>query len=141
MRNGWNLRLIGTPICLLSIFLLNGCVAQQADLKSTERRLKESNDALAKRGAEQRQELEVLKGQEIPKLYGELERAQHQTQELLKAQDDLKQRSAVLEQQTRKLEQLSAKLDAESETRYAQQRSEFKRQMDSLDVVIGNILL
>ena len=128
MINGWNLRLIGTPICLLSIFLLNGCVAQQADLKSTERRLKESNDALAKRGAEQRQELEVLKGQEIPKLYGELERAQHQTQELLKAQDDLKQRSAVLEQQTRKLEQLSAKLDSESASRYAQVRESLNAQ-------------
>jgi len=110
----WHVRSVGTLICVLSVSLLSGCVAQQADLKSAERRMKESNDALAQRGAQQRQELEELKSQELPKLRGELERAQHQAQEIQRAQDDLRQRSQVLEQQTKKLEQLSAKFDADN---------------------------
>jgi tol-pal system protein YbgF len=124
----WHRRSLGTLACLLSISLLNGCVAQQADLKSAERRMKESNEALAQRGAQQRQELEELKSQELPKLRGELERAQHQAQEIQRAQDDLRQRSAMLEQQTKKLEQLSAKLDAESANRFAQVRESLNAQ-------------
>src|SRR4029078_7930890 len=122
MDIAWHMRTVGTLVCLLSISLLSGCVAQQADLKSAERRMKESNEALAQRGAQQRQELEELKSQEIPKLRGELEKAQHQAQEIQRAQDDLSQRWVVIEQQTKKLEQLSAKLDAESSNRYAQVR-------------------
>jgi tol-pal system protein YbgF len=113
---------------LLSISLLSGCVAQQADLKSAERRFKESNEALAQRGAQQRQELEELKSHELPKLRGELEKAQHQAQEIQRAQDDIRQRSALLEQQTRKLEQLSAKLESESANRYAQVRESLNAQ-------------
>src|SRR6476619_2694634 len=71
MNIAW--RSAGTLVCLLSISLLNGCVAQQADLKSAERRFNQSNEALAQRGAQQRQELEELKSQELPKLRGELE--------------------------------------------------------------------
>lgn len=128
MQTAWNLRRIGTLFCLLSAGLMSGCVAQQADLKSAERRFKESSEALAKRGAQQRQELEELRGEELPKLRGELERAQHQAQEIQKAQDDLRQRSALLEQQTKKLEQLSGKLDAESANRYAQVRESLNAQ-------------
>ena len=128
MEIAWHVRSVGTLVCLLSISLLNGCVAQQADLKSAERRLSQSNEALAQRGAQQRQELEELKSQEIPKLRGELEKAQHQAQEIQRAQDDLRQRSAVIEQQTKKLEQLSAKLDAESTNRYAQVRESLNAQ-------------
>ncbi|HSB44112.1 MAG TPA: tol-pal system protein YbgF [Nitrospira sp.] len=128
MQKAWNLRSIGTLFCLLSAGLMSGCVAQQADLKSAERRFKESNEALAKRGAQQRQELEELRGEELPKLRGELERAQHQAQEIQKAQDDLRQRSAVLEQQTKKLEQLSGKLEAESTNRYNQVRESLNAQ-------------
>ena len=128
MDIAWHMRSVGTLVCLLSISLLSGCVAQQADLKSAERRMKESNEALAQRGAQQRQELEELKSQEIPKLRGEMEKAQHQAQEIQRAQDDLRQRSAVLEQQTRKLEQLSAKLDADSANRYAQVRESLNAQ-------------
>ena len=124
----WHMRSVGTLMCLLSISLLSGCVAQQADLKSAERRMKESNEALAQRGAQQRQELEELKSQELPKLRGELERAQHQAQEIQRAQDDLRQRSAVLEQQTKKLEQLSAKIDADTANRYAQVRESLNAQ-------------
>ena len=128
MNIAWHVRSVGTLVCLLSISLLNGCVAQQADLKSAERRFNQSNEALAQRGAQQRQELEELKSQEIPKLRGELEKAQHQAQEIQRAQDDLRQRSAVLEQQTKKLEQLSAKLDAENANRYAQVRESLNAQ-------------
>jgi tol-pal system protein YbgF len=128
MDISWHRRSLGTLVCVLSISLLNGCVAQQADLKSAERRMKESNEALAQRGAQQRQELEELKNQELPKLRGELERAQHQAQEIQRAQDDLRQRSQVLEQQTKKLEQLSAKLDAESANRYSQVRESLNAQ-------------
>ena len=128
MNIGWHMRSLGTLACLLWISLLTGCVAQQADLKSAERRFKESNEALAQRGAQQRQELEELKSQEIPKLRGELERAQHQAQEIQRAQDDMRQRSAVLEQQTKKLEQLSGKLDAEMANRYAQVRESLNAQ-------------
>ena len=128
MNTAWHVRSVGTLVCLLSISLLNGCVAQQADLKSAERRFNQSNEALAQRGAQQRQELEELKSQEIPKLRGELEKAQHQAQEIQRAQDDLRQRSAVLEQQTKKLEQLSAKLDADSTNRYAQVRESLNAQ-------------
>src|SRR5262245_47362929 len=128
MNIAWHVRSIGTLVCVCSISLLSGCVAQQADLKSAERRMKESNEALAQRGAQQRQELEELKSQELPKLRGELERAQHQAQEIQRAQDDLRQRSAVLEQQTKKLEQLSAKLESESANRYAQVRESLNAQ-------------
>jgi tol-pal system protein YbgF len=128
MSNTWHVRSVGTVMCVLSISLLSGCVAQQADLKSAERRFKESNEALAQRGAQQRQELEELKSHELPKLRGELEKAQHQAQEIQRAQDDLRQRSAVLEQQTRKLEQLSSKLEAESTNRYAQVRESLNAQ-------------
>ncbi|HSA65514.1 MAG TPA: hypothetical protein VLE25_12555, partial [Nitrospira sp.] len=124
----WRVRSVGTLMGLLSISLLSGCVAQQADLKSAERRFKESNEALAQRGALQRQELEELKSHELPKLRGELEKAQHQAQEIQRAQDDLRQRSAVIEQQTRKLEQLSSKLEAESTNRYAQVRESLNAQ-------------
>jgi tol-pal system protein YbgF len=119
---------VRTLMCLLSISLLSGCMAQQADLKSAERRFKESNEALAQRGALQRQELEELKSHELPRLRGELEKAQHQAQEIQRAQDDLRQRSAVIEQQTRKLEQLSSKLDAESANRFAQVRESLNAQ-------------
>ena len=105
------------------ILVTVGCMAQQADLKKTEQnlqtRIKQSNDELAQRGAQQRQELAVLREQELPQLRGELERAQQQARELQGKQDDLKQRSAQIEQQTKKLEQLATKLESDTTTRYA----------------------
>ncbi len=128
MSNASDIRRLLLPVGLVCLLTTSGCIAQQADLKSTELRLKQSSDELAQRGAQQRQELEELRGQELPKLRGELERAQHQAQEIQKAQDDLRQRSAVLEQQTKKLEQLSGKLDAENTNRYAQVRESLNAQ-------------
>jgi chromosome segregation ATPase len=107
---------------------LSGCVAQQADMKSMERKIKQSSAEQNKRVAQQNQELEILKSQELPKLRGELEKAQHQAQEIQRAQDDLGQRSAVLEQQTRKLEQLSSQLESGSANRYAQVRESLNAQ-------------
>jgi chromosome segregation ATPase len=129
-----------TPLPVLAVLLLtylslSGCVAQQGDIKNTERKIKESSaeqnkrvSEQTKRVAQQNQELEILKGEELPKLRGELEKAQHQAQEIQRAQDDLSQRSAVLEQQTRKLEQLSSKLESESANRYAQLRESLNAQ-------------
>lgn len=132
MDNAWSLRSIGTLICLLSAVLLNGCVAQQADLKQTEKnlqqRIKQSNEELAQTRARQSQEISTLREQELPQLRGELERAFHQAQELQGKQEDLKQRSAVLEQQTKKLELLASKMEGESTTRYAQVRESLNAQ-------------
>ena len=119
------------PVLLVLSLLylsLSGCVAQQADMKSMERKIKQSSAEQNKRVAQQNQELEILKSQELPKLRGELEKAQHQAREIQRAQDDLGQRSAVLEQQTRKLEQLSSQLESESANRYAQFRESLNAQ-------------
>ena len=120
------------PPALLVVSLiylsLSGCVAQQADMKSMERKLKQSSAEQNKRVAQQNQELEILKSQELPKLRGELEKAQHQAREIQRAQDDLGQRSAVLEQQARKLEQLSSQLESGSANRYAQVRESLNAQ-------------
>jgi tol-pal system protein YbgF len=109
-----------------------GCVAQQSDLKQTERnlqqRIKQSNDESAQTRARQSQEILMLREQELPQLRGELERALHQAQELQGKQEDLKQRSAQLEQQTKRLEQLAGKLEAESTARYNQVRESLNAQ-------------
>ena len=115
-------------VVLLMYLSLSGCVAQQADMKSMERKIKQSSAEQNKRVAQQNQELEILKSQELPKLRGELEKAQHQAQEIQRAQDDLSQRSAVLEQQARKLEQLSSQLESGSANRYAQVRESLNAQ-------------
>ena len=117
-------------LAVLSLIYLSpsGCVSQPGDMKSMERKIKDSSAEQNKRVAQQNQELELLKNQELPKLRGELEKAQHQAQELQRAQDDLSQRSAMLEQQTRKLEELSSKLEFESSNRYAQVRESLNAQ-------------
>ena len=90
-----------TTICAICTLLLTGCVAQQADLKQTEKvlqqRIKQTSDESAQTRARQSQEISVLREQELPQLRGELDRALHQIQELQGKQEDLKQRSAKLE--------------------------------------------
>ena len=121
-----------TTICAICTLLSTGCVAQQADLKQTEKvlhqRIKQSSDESAQTRARQSQEISVLREQELPQLRGELERALHQAQELQGKQEDLKQRSAQLEQQTKRLEQLAGKLEADSTTRYNQVRESLNAQ-------------
>ena len=119
-------------ICAVCTLLSAGCVAQQSDLKQTERnlqqRIKQSNDESAQTRARQSQEILMLREQELPQLRGELERALHQAQELQGKQEDLKQRSAQLEHQTKRLEQLAGKLEAESTMRYNQVRESLNAQ-------------
>ncbi len=114
---------IWTTFCLICALLSTGCIAQQADLKQTEKnlqlRIKQSSDESAQTRARQSQEISVLREQELPQLRGELERALHQAQELQGKQEDLKQRASQIEQQTKKLEQLAGKIETESSTRYA----------------------
>jgi len=112
-----------TTFCVICALLSTGCIAQQADLKQTEKnlqqRIKQSSDESAQTRARQSQEISVLREQELPQLRGELERALHQAQELQGKQEDLKQRASQIEQQTKKLEQLAGKIETESSTRYA----------------------
>jgi tol-pal system protein YbgF len=119
-------------IGVICTVLLTGCVAQQADLKQTEKilqqRIKQTSDESAQTRARQSQEISVLREQELPQLRGELERALHQAQELQGKQEDLKQRAAQLEQQTKRLEQLAGKLEADSTTRYNQVRESLNAQ-------------
>ena len=121
-----------TIICVILALLATGCIAQQADLRQTEKnlqqRIKQSSDESAQTRARQSQEISVLREQELPQLRGELERALHQAQELQGKQEDLKQRSAQLEQQTKRLEQLAGKLEAESTARYNQVRESLNAQ-------------
>lgn len=110
-------------VLVMLITLLSGCVAQQADLKQTERalqqKIKQQDDQLSQTRARQSQEISSLREQDLPQLRGEMEKSQHLLQDLQRSQDDFKHRSAVLEQQTKKLEQLSAKLETDTSTRYA----------------------
>src|SRR5205814_342392 len=123
-------------ICVICALLSTGCIAQQADLKQTERdlqqRIKQSSDESAQTRARQSQEISVLREQELPQLRGELELALHQAQELQAKQEDLKQRSAQLEQQTRRLEQLAGKLEADSATRFSQALTAFRDSLTGL---------
>lgn len=105
------------------VTFLSGCVAQQADLKQTEKvlqqRIKQQDDQLSQTRARQSQEISTLRDQDLPQLRGELEKALHLTQDLQAKQEDLKHRLAQSEQQTKKLEQLAAKMDADNTTRHA----------------------
>jgi tol-pal system protein YbgF len=123
MWNHSDARETWTTIGVICALLSTGCIAQQADLKQTEKslqqRIKQSSDESAQTRARQSQEISALREQELPQLRGELERALHQAQELQGKQEDLKQRSSQIEQQTKKLEQLAGKIETESSTRYA----------------------
>jgi tol-pal system protein YbgF len=128
MRNHLDTKGTWTTISAICILLSTGCIAQQADLKQTEKnlqqRIKQSSDESAQTRARQSQEISALREQELPQLRGELERALHQAQELQGKQEDLKQRAAQLEQQTKRLEQLAGKL----ETGYNQVRESLNAQ-------------
>ncbi len=132
MWNHSDTRGIWTTICVICALLLPGCMAQQADLKQTEKtlqqRIKQTSDESAQTRARQSQEISTLREQELPQLQGKLDLVAHQAQELQGKQEDLKQRSAVLEQQTKKLEQSAGKSDAENANRYAQLRESLNAQ-------------
>lgn len=110
-------------IVVAAFTLLSGCVAQQADLKQTEKvlqhRIKQQDDQFSQTRARQSQEISTLRDQELPQLRGELEKALYLTQDLQAKQEDIKHRLAQAEQQTKKVEQLAAKMDADNTTRHA----------------------
>lgn len=105
--------------------VLPGCMAQQSDLKRTE---KDFKNQLSQTRARQNQEISTLREQELPRLRGELEKALHLAKELQGRQEDFKHRSAQLEQHTKKLEQLAARLEADSGTRYLWVQKSFDTQ-------------
>src|SRR5512141_486702 len=77
----------------MGLALLAGCVAQQADLKQTERelqrRIKQTTEEQAQNRARQNQEIVSLREQDIPSLRGDVDKAIHRTQSLEAKQDDL----------------------------------------------------
>ena len=101
---------------------LSGCIAQQADLKQTEKslqqRMKQQDNQSSQARARQSQDISTIREQELPQLRGELEKAVHQAKNLQANQEDLKHRSAQLEQHTKKLEQLVTKLETDASTRH-----------------------
>lgn len=111
--------------CVVCALLTAGCVAQEADLKRTERdlqqRIRQAIDESSQSGARQSHQISALREQEMPQLRGDVDRALHQAQELKGKQDDLKQ-------QNKKLEQLTAKIEGESATRYAWAQKNFETQ-------------
>ncbi|MDR4479704.1 MAG: tol-pal system protein YbgF [Nitrospira sp.] len=93
---------VGILVLLASgLALLSGCVAQQADLKQTERelqrRIKQTTEEQAQTRARQNQEIVSLREQDIPSLRGDVEKAIHRTQSLEARQDDLLARMATQE--------------------------------------------
>jgi len=93
MWNHSNAKGTWTAVCAISALLSAGCLAQQAELKQTERnlqqRIKQTSEESAQTRARQSQEISVLREQELPQLRGELERALHQAHELQGKQEDL----------------------------------------------------
>jgi tol-pal system protein YbgF len=111
-------------IIVVAVFaFLSGCVAQQADLKQTEKvlqhRIKQQDDQFSQTRARQSQEISTLRDQELPQLRGQLEKALYLTQDLQAKQEDIKHRLAQSELQAKKLEQVAAKMDADNTTRHA----------------------
>lgn len=111
----------GLGVCVLvaaGFSLLSGCVAQQADLKQTERelqrRIKQTTEEQAQTRARQNQEIVSLREQDIPSLRGDVDKAIHRAQTLEARQDDLLAKLAS--QDSRVNQRLS-----ESEKRFAEE--------------------
>jgi predicted nuclease with TOPRIM domain len=133
-------------LIFLAFLPLPGCIAQQPDLKQTEKtlqqRIKQSSDESAQTRARQSQEISSLREQELPQLRGELERALHQAQELQGKQEDLKQRMNQIEQQIKKLEQLVVgKAERPLEGGTNPQGKDAEARLDTHDEVISSLLV
>ncbi|HSF68723.1 MAG TPA: tol-pal system protein YbgF [Nitrospiraceae bacterium] len=125
MWNHSNTKGTWTTISAICTLLSTGCIAQQADLKQTERslqqRIKQSSDESAQTRARQSQEISALREQELPQLRGELDRVSHQAQDLQGKQEDLRQ-------QIKRLEQVAGKLESDNTARYNQMRESLNAQ-------------
>jgi chromosome segregation ATPase len=117
---------------------LPGCVPQQADLKQTEKnlplRIKPSSEESAQTRARQSQEILVPRGQELPQLRGDLQRALHQVQELQAKQEDLRQR-------VRNLEQVVGKTERPLEGSTNPPGNDIEARMDTLVEVTSSLLV
>jgi len=112
-------------IVIVVFALMYGCVAQEADLRKTEKvlqlRIKQQDDQLSQARARQSVELAALREQDLPRLRGELEKALFQAQDLQTKQEDVRHQLALLEQQVKKL-------DADNATRHAWAQKSFDTQ-------------
>jgi len=138
-------RVLGVTAALvlfIGLLSLSGCVSQQADLKTTERQLQKSiklsNEEMAQRSAQQRQELEEIKGQDLPRLRGELDRTVHQLQELGTKQQDLKFRVEQLERSTGRVGFAS---DSDPTSAKALNMPHTDSRIDSLDEVVSRLMV
>ncbi len=129
------------PIPLLPMgvmILLSGCVAGEADLRKAEKDLQQQ---LAQTRARQSQEIATLREHELPLLRGEIEKVLNQVQALRVGQDLLHQRTMQLEQQTKTPDHSTAQVDSKDNVHDQINQNGFVERFDSLDVVIGKILL
>ena len=92
---GRHAQLARLGVCVLVVTgcaLLSGCVAQQADLKQTERelqrRIKQQTEEQAQNRARQNQEIVSLREQDIPSLRGDVDKALHRAQSLDARQEE-----------------------------------------------------
>jgi tol-pal system protein YbgF len=133
----------GEAVIIIVLFvLLSGCVAQEADLRQTEKvlqqRIKQQDDQLSQARAKQGLEISTLRDQELPRLRGDLEKALYQAQDLQAKQEDFKHRLAQLEQHIKKMEADNAtrhawvqkSLDTQ-ETKVSARLDELSRAMES----------
>lgn len=129
------------PIPLLPMgimIFLSGCVAGEADLRKAEKDLQQQ---LVQTRARQSQEISTLREHELPLLRGEIEKVLNQVQALRVGQDLLHQRTMQLEQQTKTLDQSTAQGDSKGNAQDQINQTGLVERFDSLDVVIGKILL
>ena len=107
-------------LMLVCLALLYGCVAHQSDLKKAEKDLQQQ---LSQARARQIQEIATLREHELPQLRGELERALHQARVLQAKQEECK----IAVDRFAKLNEVEI--------------TTIPQRLDSLDLVIGKILL
>lgn len=116
-------RILSHSVRFLPLFcatVLYGCVAQQSDLKKSEKDLQQQ---LAQTRAKQGQELSTLREQEMPQLRGELEKAMYVMKHLYAKQEE---HQVILN----RLEKL-----------HESDKTSISQRLDSVDLVIGKILL
>ena len=127
------------PLFPMGIMIfLSGCVAGEADLRKADKDLQQQ---LAQTRARQSQEISTLREQELPLLRGEIEKVLSQVQALRVGQDLLHQRTLQLEQQTKAPDQPTAQVDSKGSAHDQINQNGLVERFDSLDVVIGKILL
>jgi len=123
-------------IIIVLFVLLTGCVAQEADLRQTEKvlqqRIKQQDDQLSQSRAKQSLEISNLRDQEMPRLRGDLEKALYQAQDIQAKQEDFKHRLAQLEQHVKKMEADNATRHAWTQKSLDTQEAKVSARLDEL---------